>query len=592
MIYSARSCPLNGFVSHPVVPLVFSVAWGFAYGVAMEDLEDPCPGTPGTALGLPEDLDDGSIGDKDEAASSHLSTENLDGTITVGTGSISSQQLATALFEARLQQSFVMQRALPWESGVFGEIFGAGDNIFPRVQAPDIPTVTESRENVLFPAPVPFEQRTVSVHVRAVNFGSFKTKRYGEQYQRNLLFQRWEAILLHAPNASTSGIYLASFSRDVRLEKIEMIFGGKATSTLRKRAGQVKDFLSWGISCGKGCMFPLSIQDLRDYFEHLRERGAARTVFTDWLPCVAFLKHVLGVRVEDGYFADPIVKGRLRGLQLDRKPRKQSRPFTVAEVVILEEFLADEDRDLRDRYGVGVILFAIFARARFGDLRCLQSVLKDFNDHDLRKTEVGYIEARSTSHKMRSVGNRIGLPLPMVAPIKGFSKHVWGKVFWDVAESLGAPLNLVRDRPLWCAPNLDGSLSERYISGRETAKWIKIILEERGCPNLGSLTPHGAKATLLTMAGKFGLGEADRCVLGYHSYKRSSATIYCRDLHATPLRRLERMIACVRNGSFIPDATRSGMLDRAAAASTSLKRSDWNKGVAFGALKENSIKVT
>lgn len=339
-------------------------------------------------------------------------------------------------------------------------------------------------------------------------------------------------------------------------------------------------------------MFPLSIQDLRDYFEHLRERGAARTVFTDWLPCVAFLKHVLGVRVEDGYFADPIVKGRLRGLQLDRKPRKQSRPFTVAEVVILEEFLADEDRDLRDRYGVGVILFAIFARARFGDLRCLQSVLKDFNDHDLRKTEVGYIEARSTSHKMRSVGNRIGLPLPMVAPIKGFSKHVWGKVFWDVAESLGAPLNLVRDRPLWCAPNLDGSLSERYISGRETAKWIKIILEERGCPNLGSLTPHGAKATLLTMAGKFGLGEADRCVLGYHSYKRSSATIYCRDLHATPLRRLERMIACVRNGSFIPDATRSGMLDRAAAASTSLKRSDWNKGVAFGALKENSIKVT
>ena len=152
-----------------------------------------------------------------------------------------------------------------------------------------------------------------------------------------------------------------------------------------------------------------------------------------------------------------------------------------------------KNRDLRDRYGVGVILFAIFARARFGDLRRLQGVLKEISDLDLKKTEVGYLEARSTSHKMRSVGNRIGLPLPMIAPIKGFSKHVWGKVFCDVAESLGAPLNLIRDKPMWRAPNLDGSLSERYISGRETSKWIKIILSEKNCADLESLTPHGAK---------------------------------------------------------------------------------------------------
>lgn len=304
-------------------------------------MEDSCPGTPGTDRALPEDLDDESEKD-DEAASPHLPTETSDGMIVVGTGSIPSQQLATALFEARLQQSLVMQRVLPWETGVFGEIFGTGDNIFPRVQTPDIPAVIESKHDTLFPAAVPFEQRTVSVHVRAVNFGSFKTKRYSEQYQRGLLYQRWEAILLHAPNASTSGIYLESFSRAVRLEKIETIFGGKATSTLRKRAGQVKDFLSWGLSCGKGSMFPLSVQDLREYFDHLRERGAARTGFTDWLPCVAFLNHVLGVQVEDGYFSDPVVRGRLRGLHLHREPRKQSRPFTVAEVVILEEFLADE----------------------------------------------------------------------------------------------------------------------------------------------------------------------------------------------------------------------------------------------------------
>ena len=548
-------------------------------------MESSCPGTPGTDRSLPENLDEGSRLDspvgEDEATSPHLPTEISGGMIEVGTGSIPSQQVATALFEARLQQSVVMQHVMPWETGVFGEIFGAGYNIFPRVQTPDLPTVSEVRHDDLFSEPVPFEQRTVSVHVRAVNFGSFKTKRYGEQYQRTLLCQRWEAILLHAPSASTSGTYLASFGdRTVRLEKIDVIFGGKAISTLRKRASQVKDYLSWGLSCGKGSMFPLCVQDLREYFDHLRDRGAARTVFTDWLPCAAFLSHVLGVQVEDGYFSDPVVRGRLRGLQLDREPRKQ-----LAEVVILEEFLADESRDLRDRYGVGVILFAIFARARFGDLRRLQGVLKDFSDHDVKKTEVGYLEARSTSHKMRSVGNRIGLPLPMVAPLKGFSRHLWGKVFCDVAESLGAPLNLTRDRPMWRAPNLDGIFSERYVSARETSKWIKIILSEKGRADLESLTPHGAKATLLSMAAKFGLGEADRCVLGYHAYRRSSAAIYSRDLHAAPLRRLERVIACVRNGSFFPDASRSGMIDRAAAASTSLKKADQNKGIAFGVLE-------
>ena len=83
-------------------------------------------------------------------------------------------------------------------------------------------------------------------------------------------------------------------------------------------------------------MFTLTVHDLRAYFEHLRDRDAARTVFTEWLPCAAFLQHVVGMQAEENYFSDPFVRGQLRGLNLHRKPRKQSRPFTVAEVVILE----------------------------------------------------------------------------------------------------------------------------------------------------------------------------------------------------------------------------------------------------------------
>ena len=45
------------------------------------------------------------------------------------------------------------------------------------------------------------------------------------------------------------------------------------------------------------------------------------------------------------------------------------------------------------------LFFAIFARARFGDLRQLQGVLKDFGVFGCKVAEIGYIEARSNSRK-------------------------------------------------------------------------------------------------------------------------------------------------------------------------------------------------
>ena len=50
----------------------------------------------------------------------------------------------------------------------------------------------------------------------------------------------------------------------------------------------------------------------------------------------------------------------------------------------------------------------------------------DFNPA-IQVVQVRYIEEWSSSHKMRSAGNKIELPLPLVAPVKGFSKHLWGK---------------------------------------------------------------------------------------------------------------------------------------------------------------------
>ena len=58
-----------------------------------------------------------------------------------------------------------------------------------------------------------------------------------------------------------------------------------------------------------------------------------------------------------------------REQQFIRPRRKQSFLFKVKEIIDLENYLEDEDNCNIDRYIVGCILFAIFSRARFGDLR-------------------------------------------------------------------------------------------------------------------------------------------------------------------------------------------------------------------------------
>ena len=132
----------------------------------------------------------------------------------------------------------------------------------------------------------------------------------------------------------------------------------------------------------------------------------------------------------------------------------------------------------------------------------------------------------------------------------------------NVADALRIPFRLHLNEPMWRAPILEGGWSDRFVSGREISKWSKTALSEKGCTVLSSLTPHGAKATLLSMAAKYGLGgrRPGNAWIPTTLYRKSAAAIYARDLHSAPLRKLERMLACIRNGSFLPDANRSGML--------------------------------
>ena len=82
-------------------------------------------------------------------------------------------------------------------------------------------------------------------------------------------------------------------------------------------------------------------------------------------------------------------------------------------------------------------------------------------------------------------------------------------------------------------------------------------------------TIHCLKSTALSWAGKAALNAKMRQVLGHHSTGKHSHEIYNRDLLAEPIRQLELILQRIRTGSFLPDASRSGMITEATAGDPS-----------------------
>jgi hypothetical protein len=90
------------------------------------------------------------------------------------------------------------------------------------------------------------------------------------------------------------------------------------------------------------------------------------------------------------------------------------------------------------------------------------------------------------------------------------------------------------------------------------ADWLRSLLKVESSAR-DRLATHSCKATMLSMAAKFGLDHGTRRLLGYHSEGRDRSMLtYSRDAISAPLRKMVAMIKAVKDGKFFPDSTRSG----------------------------------
>ena len=90
------------------------------------------------------------------------------------------------------------------------------------------------------------------------------------------------------------------------------------------------------------------------------------------------------------------------------------------------------------------------------------------------------------------------------------------------------------------------------------ADWLRSLLKIDSSSR-DRVATHSCKASILSMAAKFGLDHSTRRLLGYHTESRDrSMVIYSRDAMSAPLRKMQAMLRAIRFQQFFPDATRSG----------------------------------
>ena len=464
-----------------------------------------------------------------------------------------------AISDAQLSCASMPKITMPWNLPGLSMVLGdEEDSLVPRVPTVpgyvDPPASSESKDQAVLTV---CTKATAFEH--AIAFDSKRVCHLEDHDQLQLLIQKWEAMISIDYSAFDLGVDIIHLTYAERLDAVKDILGGKAIATLRQRLAQLSRYVKWSMEEARRPPFPVTTELVKNYIRHLRNDSATYSRLVGFQEAMKFAKHVVGLDCCLDAFESAWITGIFRTAGQPRPLRKQSTTLTVSALQFLEALIEDEQIGIVDRYATGVILIATHSRSRFGDLRKISEIFIDEavgGDQD----SLGYLEATSASHKMRATGNRLGAHLPLVAPLKGVGPKSWGKTFIKLAVKVGLPFQARRPMcPMLPAPNLMGDWTSRATTSGEIGKWILQLLIGSNFDSTG-FTPHGCKATTLTMLAKYGADSDTRLILGHHQTRKGASEVYARDVQSAPLRVLESMFRDIRKGHFRPDETRSGMM--------------------------------
>jgi hypothetical protein len=478
-----------------------------------------------------------------------------------------SRTLDSMVNQAILSASLNDGLQLPWEVGVMASIFGDA----PLASIPSIPSlahnmddkkVAPSRDFTNSGEPQPKRQRvlnsTLRMYERAIQFRNVLTDHDSDEIKWSRALEKLYTVMISSPGTVPEGVRFQEGHMDLNLKQIRVLCGSRSPNTVAKRATSLMKYCLWhrGFFYRRNPL-PLDSEEIAEYIWEKHQDGMAYSAMIGFVEAAKFAIHVLGIpsKRPNSPLITAFTRGILDKTSIKRPGRKQARRLKVGEVLYLENVLNNESLDLFDRYAAGALLFAIYARCRWSDLRSVHNCELDVDVSNNKM--VGFISFNTFSHKTASQVAKHGLPMPLIAPIWGLNSPPWAMTWKKVAEAVSLDFAHFAKGAILPAPNDAGKWTHRSVTSVEASKWLVELLRPVA-GDLEDVSSHSLKATTLSWLAKAGCDPHHRTVLGHHSSGKGSLEVYSRDMLSAPLRTLEEALRQIRIGALCPDLTRSG----------------------------------
>ena len=442
-----------------------------------------------------------------------------------------------------------------WDDGVWEAIFGTGtfmtvDQLTPSCQRPAVCPTLEAWLGQLEDSSRVLKRKAETVVCESYSDVVKHLPVREWQEERESLLQsalkRWLVTVISFSEKSLIWQQVSVEGSDVRkLAILADVFSGKAPTTLLKRVRAVEKLVS---HLGVG-NFPAKEPEFYKLFQAERENGAPASRLKSYLESLAFCLHTFGM----DELKEVVQSRRLHGATVAATPAnvRQASPLTVSDLQRLHQVLWGSTS--WDSAFAGSVLFCVYSRARWGDaMHCCNLIL---DKDDTGTTQ--FLEGETAVHKSMHAEIYRHRFLPLVAPSLGVASEPWVNRWMMVRECLG--IQQPPSHPVMPAPSADGTPCVRALSATEAGDWLrKVLTGTKEHAEGRRVTAHSMKATCLSFCAKFGLTAEVRLQLGYHVAGFKMLHTYSRDAAAQPLLELARVLKAIREGTFLPDVTRSG----------------------------------
>ena len=239
---------------------------------------------------------------------------------------------------------------LPWESGVWKDIFGPSS----RSSCISMPTLVRPAVVALpgvSPLPTPAEKRRRFAEMpqtwhQVVVVTDAASWQETSDAKMDTALKRWFDVVILFPTSFqlvAQMAELASVAEQLRVMKD--VLGAKSPLTLLKRVNSVIRYTRF--LQAKGIKAPGSESDFYAFLNEERDAGAPQSRLAAVVESIRFLEHVLGFSGTTDLLSKRCL-GAAR--QPTSGPQKQASPLTVVELRALHKILASEGENVWDRH--------------------------------------------------------------------------------------------------------------------------------------------------------------------------------------------------------------------------------------------------